>query len=173
MQAYLGHQRIESTLRHDRARKARAGRAARILVNVISGPHRRRPARENLAMIRIELRTLAHDMLIGALATLAEEHSGPSPQVTKARWEGQEARNSAVMLSRIVELPAVPRPDDEIYASPYTEPLIVEEVQWTTDPADGAPQVTLFCSAVDLDVLADDAEEALETFAEGGWVVER
>jgi hypothetical protein len=127
----------------------------------------------NEPRIRIELRASAHNMLPEVLANIADEHSGPTIGATRARWQAAEAARGAVVLIRTVELPAVPRVGEEMYVAPYTEPAIVDTVSWRTDPGDDEdPHVLVDLEAFDLDVLADDDEDAIRMFVEAGWRVE-
>ena len=86
-------------------------------------------------------------------------------------WAAKQAGAGTVMLRRTVELPAVPRTGEVVYADPYTEPLTVTSVTWTADPEEDEVHVQLHLTQIDLDVLGDD-EDALEMFTNAGWVVD-
>lgn len=56
---------------------------------------------------------------------LADEQNDTSTAVTRMRWAAKQAGAGMVMLRRTVELPAVPRTGEVVYADSYTELLTV------------------------------------------------
>ncbi|WP_226367351.1 hypothetical protein [Pseudonocardia sp. ICBG162] len=122
-------------------------------------------------MIRIKLIATAQDMLPEFLAGLAAEAGDPADAATADR-AAQQAHARQVVLSRVVELPAVPEPGAALRAHPYTEDLTVERVEWCTDPEDGDPYVEVHLDEIDLDVLADEAS-ALGMFQAAGWHIQQ
>lgn len=122
--------------------------------------------------IRIQLRAHACNMLPAVMADIAEEH-GDKTAATRSRWSANAARAAAVFLTRTIALPAVPRVGDELQVDPYTEAMTVLSVTWRADPEDDEPAVAVDVDHLDLDVIADEQDDAVAEFEAAGWNVER
>ncbi|MDQ4115729.1 MAG: hypothetical protein M3235_02080 [Actinomycetota bacterium] len=122
-------------------------------------------------MIRVRLVAAAYDMLPEFMAG-AYADAGPADDAATAQRVGERAHARQVVLSRIVELPAVPEPGSTVLAHPYPEELVIEHIVWRTDPDPGEPHAELQQAEVDLDVLADEAS-ALRIFESAGWHIHR
>jgi hypothetical protein len=126
------------------------------------------------SVIRIRVLARAHNMLPGILADIAED-VGHTLDATRGRWDATSERSRAVLLERIIELPAVPREGEEVWIGPYSEAMTVTSVTWRVDPStedDGQPvHVDMWVDELDLDVLAD-TETALAWFRDAGWDIE-
>ena len=125
-------------------------------------------------MIRIRVLARAHNMLPGVLADIAED-AGYTRDATRGRWDATAERSRAVLLERIIELPAVPREGEEVWIGPYSEAMIVTSIAWNANPpaTDGAEpvHVDMWVDELDLDVVAD-TETALAWFRDAGWDIE-
>ncbi len=83
--------------------------------------------------------------------------AGRADDAATAQRAGECAHARQVVLSRIVELPAVPEPGSTVLAHPYPEELVIEHIVWRTDPDPGEPHPELQPAEGDLDVLTDEA----------------
>jgi hypothetical protein len=123
-------------------------------------------------VIAIRVLARAVNMLPSVLADIAED-AGHELEATKGRWLAASAQSRAVILTRTIELPAVPREGEEIWLHPYTESVRVDRVTWNADPDpdDMELHIEMWVQDMDLDVIGDD-EDALEMFRQAGWVIE-
>ncbi|WP_322750185.1 MULTISPECIES: hypothetical protein [unclassified Frankia] len=110
------------------------------------------------------------DMLPEVLGDVFE-HAGLIGDADQVRAEARDTARRALTLARTVDLPAVPRVGERVWADPNWEPVTVREVEWTLVPDGDDPHVRVRLDDLDEDEVGAEWG-ATELLLDNGWTVQ-
>lgn len=123
---------------------------------------------ENPVSVRVKFEIQMWDMLPEVLA-VEYRYRGDDAEAGRLEEKADQCKREAILLERIVELPAVPRVGDVVLVNQNWEPVFVSDVLWDLDPDGDDPFVTVVLAPLDEDQFSGSSP--LESMLDFGWAV--